>query len=96
MDRMSKDGILPAEGDFNEQGILKAIFAQYMMPLIYEFGQTQYLAWIDRNVTLGWENRDKQRDLTYRNYSVPCPAGDIQSYEASSIVMFMQLLNPVR
>jgi predicted alpha-1,6-mannanase (GH76 family) len=27
--KMSANGILPAEGDFNEQGILKAIFAQY-------------------------------------------------------------------
>lgn len=93
-DKMSKNGLLPAEGDFNEQGILKAILAQYMMPLIYEFGQQQYLPWITNNVATGWKNRDRQRGLTYRKYDVPCPTGPIQSYEASSLVMFMQLLKP--
>ncbi len=88
---MSKNGILPAEGDFNEQGILKAIFAQYVMRLIYEFGQDQYLPWVKTNIETGWTNRDKARNLTFRNYNIPCPTGDIQSYEASSIVMFMQL-----
>ncbi|WP_184550857.1 glycoside hydrolase family 76 protein [Mucilaginibacter sp. FT3.2] len=87
-------GILPAEGDFNEQGVLKAIFAQYVMQLITEEGQTQYLSWIQTNVNTGWINRDATRNLTYRNYAVACPTGDIQSYEASSIVTFMQLCPP--
>ena len=91
-DVMSKNGILPAEGDFNEQGILKAILAQYVVPLVYQYDQKQYLPWLETNVTTGWKNRDPQRNLTYRRYGVPCPTGAIQSYEASSIVMFMQLL----
>jgi predicted alpha-1,6-mannanase (GH76 family) len=85
------NGILPAEGDFNEQGILKAIFAQYVMELITDEHQTQYLGWIRNNINTGWQNRDVARNLTFRDYTVPCPTGDIQSYEASSIVMFMQL-----
>ncbi len=89
--RMSQNGILPAEGDFNEQGILKAIFAHYIRQLIDEMGQEQYRPWIRSNIELGWKNRDPRRGLTYRNYAVPCPTGDIQSYEASSIVTFMQL-----
>lgn len=94
-DRMGRDGILPAEGDFNEQGILKAIFAQYMVPLATTYGQRQYLPWLRQNTQLGWQNRDPQRNLTYRNYQVPCPTGPIQSYEASSVVMLMQLLSVV-
>ncbi|WP_158799522.1 glycoside hydrolase family 76 protein [Pedobacter sp. L105] len=86
------NGILPAEGDFNEQGVMKAIFADYMMQLINEGGQTQYLSWIQNNVNTGWANRDQARNLTYRNYAVSCPTGYIQSYEASSIVTFMQLV----
>lgn len=93
-DKMSKNGVLPTEGDYNEQGVLKAIFAQYIMQLIGEMGQKQYLPWIESNIKLGWQNRDPQRNLTYRNYDVPCPIGDIQSYEASSIVTFMQLYRP--
>lgn len=86
------NGILPAEGDFNEQGVMKAIFAQYMMQLINEGKQTQYLSWIQSNVNTGWANRDPNRNLTYRNYAVPCPTGYIQTYEACSLVSFMQLV----
>ncbi|MEZ0612036.1 glycoside hydrolase family 76 protein [Fibrella sp. WM1] len=92
-DRMSRDGILPAEGDFNEQGILKAIFAQYMVPLATTYRQRQYLPWLRKNAQLGWQNRDRHRDLTHRDYRIPCPTGPIQSYEASSVVMLMQLLS---
>jgi len=96
MKNMCSDGILPAEGDFNEQGVLKAIFAQYMMQFIHTTTQGQYLAWIQKNVNTGWQNRDASRNLTYRNYSVSCPTGNIQSYEASSIVTFMQICPPLK
>lgn len=96
MNNMCSNGILPAEGDYNEQGVLKAIFAQYIMQLINNADQSQYLVWIQRNVNTGWQNRDASRNLTYRNYSVSCPTGNIQSYEASSIVTFMQICPPVK
>ncbi|TWR24965.1 alpha-1,6-mannanase [Mucilaginibacter achroorhodeus] len=92
--KMCTNNILPAEGDFNEQGVLKAIFAQYIMQLIKDAGQTQYLSWIRQNVDAGWNNRDKQRDLCWRNYALPAPTGVMQSYESSSIVTFMQLCPP--
>jgi predicted alpha-1,6-mannanase (GH76 family) len=92
--KMSTNSILPAEGDFNEQGVLKAIFAQYIMQLINDGGQNQYLDWVQTNINTGWKNRDTERNLTFRNYSIHCPTGDIQSYEASSIVTFMQLCPP--
>lgn len=92
--KMCTNNILPAEGDFNEQGVLKAIFAQYIVQLIKDAGQTQYLAWIQENINTGWNNRDKARDLCWRNYALPAPTGVMQSYESSSIVTFMQLFPP--
>ncbi|RFZ84135.1 alpha-1,6-mannanase [Mucilaginibacter terrenus] len=92
--KMGTNGLLPAEGDFNEQGVLKTIFAQYIMQLINDGGQPQYMDWIQTNVNTGWKNRDTERNLTFRNYAIHCPTGDIQSYEASSIVTFMQLVPP--
>lgn len=94
MNRMGTAGILPAEGDFNEQGVLKSIFAHYIMMLIKDAGQNQYLTWIQKNINTGWQHRDVQRGLTWRNYNLACPTGDIQSYEASSIVTFMQVCPP--
>lgn len=92
--KMCTNQILPAEGDFNEQGVLKSIFAQYITQLIKEGGQSQYLSWIQTNVNTGWDNRDKARNLTWRNYALPAPTGVMQSYESSSIVTFMQLCPP--
>jgi predicted alpha-1,6-mannanase (GH76 family) len=89
--KMGSNGILPAEGDFNEQGVLKAIFAQYIMQLITDGKQTQYLDWVKTNINTGWNNRDKDRNLTWRNYALAAPRGVMQSYESSSIVTFMQL-----
>jgi len=91
---MCHNGILPEEGDFNEQGVMKSIFAQYIMMLINDGGQKQYLPWVQQNVNTGWDNRDPARNLTYRAYNVPCPTGEIQSYEGSSVVTFMQICPP--
>ncbi|NII26078.1 glycoside hydrolase family 76 protein [Pseudoflavitalea sp. X16] len=88
------NSILPAEGDWNEQGVLKAIFARYIMMLIKDTDQSQYLAWIRKNINKAWGNRDPGRGLMYRNYNITCPPGTIQSYEASSAVAFMQLCPP--
>jgi len=88
------DGILPAEGDWNEQGVLKSIFAHYIMQLVIDCNQPQYLSWIYNNINTGWRNRDKKRGLTHRDYKHPCPTGRIQSYESSSIVAFMQVCPP--
>lgn len=88
------EGILPAEGDWNEQGVLKAIFVRYMDILIEKAGQKQYVPWLQKNANTAWKNRDKSRTLMYRDYDVPAPTGKIQSYEASSAVGFMQVIPP--
>ena len=87
-------GILPAEGDWNEQGVLKAIFARYLYMFIEEEGQEQYVEWLRKNAALAWSNRDVTRNLMFRDYSVKCPEGDFQSYEASSAVGIMQVCPP--
>lgn len=90
------NGILPAEGDWNEQGVLKAILGQYVMLLITDAKQTQFLPWIQKNINAAWGNRDATRGLTYRNYKVPCVTGVLQSYEASSAVYMMQICPPAK
>lgn len=89
-----KDGILPAEGDWNEQGVLKAIFARYLMDLVNDGNQEQYLPWIRKNASVAWKNRDKVRDIMFRDYDVPCPVLTVQSFEASSAVGIMQIAPP--
>jgi predicted alpha-1,6-mannanase (GH76 family) len=88
------EGILPAEGSWNEQGVLKAIFARYLMKLIEDGGQDQYLAWLQKNGTIAWNNRDQNRDIMFRDYNVLAPILSIQSYEASSGVEILQVCPP--
>jgi predicted alpha-1,6-mannanase (GH76 family) len=90
----NSEGILPAEGDWNEQGVLKAIFVRYMDMLIEEAGQDQYLSWLQKNASKAWSNRDKSRTLMFRDYDAVAPTGTIQSFEASSGVGFMQVIPP--
>lgn len=54
----NSDEILPAEGDWNEQGCMKAIFAHYMGILVYDCNQTQWLPWMYANANAAWNNRD--------------------------------------
>lgn len=87
-------GILPAEGDWNEQGVLKAIFAQYLAELVKVYPQGDYATWAINNANAAWNNRDQSRGIMHRNYKVLCPTGIVQSYESSSAVAFMQLFIP--
>ncbi len=93
--RMSdSQGILPAEGDYNEQGVLKAIFAQYLAQLARVYPKGKYDQWAIQNANLAWNNRDLTRNIMHRNYKEACPKGVVQSYESSSAVAFMQLFVP--
>jgi len=85
-------GVLPAEGDWNEQGILKSIFAGYMFELIDVTRDNDYLHWMDSNLRLAWKNRDQSRLVMFRDYTIQCPTGTIQSYEASSALRIMMLM----
>ncbi len=87
-------GILPAEGDWNEQGVLKAIFAQYLAELVKVAPTSTYAKWAAFNATTAWSNRDQNRVIMHRNYKIACPTGVVQSYESSSAVAFMQLFAP--
>ena len=92
----NEDGILPAEGDWNEQGVLKAIFGRYLMKLVEDGDQDQFEPWLRHNATVAWTNRDVNRNITFRDYDVPAPTGTIQSFEASSAVGIMQVCPPAK
>lgn len=84
----NKEDILPAEGSWNEQGVLKTIFFHYMKNLL-DAGQTQYIDWLKKNANLAWSNRCLKRNIMYRDYTTNCPDGVISSYDASSGVQLM-------
>ena len=87
-------GLLPFERGI-EQGIYTAIFAQYMAILVYDCGQTQYLPFLYKNITTGWANRDKSRNIIDGEYHKrTAPYEMVDSYEASGIPSLMLLFPP--
>jgi len=77
-----------------EQGIYTAIFSQYITRLIEDCGQNQYIDWMRLNINTAWKNRDKIRNLTFKDADNPCPKGTIEVYDASGCPALMQVIPP--
>ena len=90
---MSANGFLHFENGI-EQGIYHAIFAQYIIRLIEDGKQEQYLDWLRYNINEGWNNRLKTNNITYKDYANPAPEIEkIESYDASGIPALMIIIN---
>lgn len=85
------DGLLIAKNGV-EQGIYAAIFAQYIIRLIEDGNQPQYLEWMRRNIDVAWSNRDTRRNVTFKEADKPCPTGVMESYDASGCPALMQVI----
>jgi DUF1680 family protein len=93
--QMSGNGFLHVENGI-EQGIYHAIFAQYIIRLIEDGGQSQYLSWLRENINAGWANRSASSGVTYKDYANPTPdLAAIESYDASAIPALMQVIPPI-
>lgn len=92
--KMCTGGILPWESGV-EQGIYAAIFAQYLHMLVYDCGQTQYMAYVKRNLQRAWDKRDQTRGISNGNFLTNTEEGSqIDSYSASGMPALM-LMFPV-
>ncbi|MDR0811137.1 MAG: glycoside hydrolase family 76 protein [Paludibacter sp.] len=90
--QMGEGGFLHYENGI-EQGIYHAIFAQYIIRLIEDGKQPQYLSWLRKNINAGWANRLKTSNITYKDYAHPAPAiENIESYDASGVVALMAVV----
>ena len=92
--QMSNNGAMPFENGI-EQGIYTAIFSQYIIRLIEDGKQYQYLPWLWYNIDSAWENRNKSQNITDKNHIKPARSlFDIESYDASGIPALMQVIPP--
>lgn len=92
--QLSSNAVLPFATHV-EAGIYTAIFAPYIADLIYEAEQYQFLPWMRYNIDLGWYNRDKSKNITYKDYINSTPnLSDIESYDASGIPALMLVIPP--
>lgn len=85
----SRSQVLPFDKG-EEQGIYHAIFGQYVVKLAHDCNKPEYLNWLHKNISLGWQNRDRNRNLTTRDFSKKVSDIEtISSYDASGIVGIM-------
>lgn len=84
-------GMLPFKNGV-EQGIYTAIFAQYIVRLIEDGNQPQYVEWLRLTMDTAWRNRDRSRNLTFKEADRPCPKGVMESYDASGCPALMQVM----
>ncbi|EXY62120.1 glycosyl Hydrolase Family 88 family protein [Bacteroides fragilis str. 3986 T(B)9] len=89
------DGLLPFKNGV-EQGIYAAIFAQYIIRLIEDGNQPQYMDWLRHNIDVAWNNRDVNRNVTFKDAAKPCPTGVMESYDASGCPALMQVISPFK
>jgi predicted alpha-1,6-mannanase (GH76 family) len=91
--QMGENGFLHFETGV-EQGIYTAIFAQYIIRLIEDGEQYQYLSWLWHNMDFAWEHRTPE-NITYKKHASPAPSiNSIESYDASGIPALMQVIPP--
>lgn len=84
-----QEGILPFRPG-EEQGVYTAIFAQYIIRLIEDGNKPEYLPWLQNNINRGWQNRDRDRGLTSKNYNRKVSASEaVSCYDASGIPALM-------
>ncbi|WEK33850.1 MAG: glycoside hydrolase family 76 protein [Candidatus Pseudobacter hemicellulosilyticus] len=95
MNKMSDaDGILSYESG-EEQGVYNAILAQYMIRLIEDGNQPQYLPWLRKNINTAYGKRNSSTGLMGKNYKVtPASGVAVSSYDACSIPALMQVVPP--
>lgn len=84
-------------GTFNDEGIddgagFKTILIRHLARLATVHGQTQYLPLLQANVTQAWDHRRTSDDLVGSNWSMPTPAGRLQSLTAAAVVSALQVV----
>lgn len=85
-----KKGILTVEYGL-EQGIYTAVFAEYIIRLIEDCDQPQYIEWIQYNIEKGWSNRNS-KNLTFKDFNKKCTEEILEVYDASACPALMQVI----
>lgn len=92
---MSRFEILPFDTG-EEQGAYHAILGQYIAQLADQANRPEYLVWLQKNIALGWSNRNKS-NLTTRNFAKKTSDNEIISaYDGSGVVGLMLAVSSIK
>ena len=87
---LAKGGTLPFEGT-GDGGGFKPILVRHLDRLARDHGQVQYLGFLQHNAEQAWNHRRTSDDLIGPDWSVPAPAGPLQSLSAGAGASILQI-----
>lgn len=95
MNRMCRDGYLPAGGESGDGGGFNGIGVRWIAGYMKDRGeQATFEPWLQKNAEAGWEARRASDNLSWCRWPLPTPEGRRYSWGCSSAVVIMQVVRP--
>jgi predicted alpha-1,6-mannanase (GH76 family) len=95
MNRMCRDGYLPAGGEDGDGGGFNGIGIRWIAKFMNERGeQTVFEPWLQKNAEAAWQARRSSDNLSWCRWPQPTPEGQRYSWGCSSAVVILQLVRP--
>ncbi len=87
---LTSGDVLKSEGDDDDGGGFKGIFARWAVRFTRDTGITAYDAWFKRNADVAWENRNA-RGTSGQDWSMPTGERTLSAFDSSSAVVMMEV-----
>ena len=95
MNRLCRDGLLPAAGEEGDGGGFNGIAARWIAQFMKERGaQATFEPWLQKNADAAWEARRSSDNLSWCRWPQPTPSGRRYSWGCSSAVVILQVVRP--
>lgn len=95
MNRMCRDGYLPAGGEDGDGGGFNGIGVRWIARFMKERGeQALFEPWLQKNAEAAWQARRPLDHLSWCRWPQPTPEGPRYAWGCSSAVVIMQLVRP--
>ncbi|MFD1544313.1 glycoside hydrolase family 76 protein [Nonomuraea guangzhouensis] len=88
------NGGTPIYEGTNDGGGFKTVLIRNLARLVTGYGQSQYLPYLQRNATQGWNHRRTSDNLVGPDWSAPTGSGYIQSLTAAAAASALQVTTP--
>jgi predicted alpha-1,6-mannanase (GH76 family) len=95
MNRMCRDGYLPAGGEGGDGGGFNGICVRWIARFMDARGeQAIFEPWLQKNAEAAWQDRRSSDNLSWCRWPQPTPEGQRYSWGCSSAVEILQMVRP--
>jgi predicted alpha-1,6-mannanase (GH76 family) len=97
MNRLCKDGYLPAAGETGDGGGFNGIGVRWIARYMKDRReQATFEAWLQKNAEAAWQARRAEDNLSWCAWPRPTPAGTRHAWGCSNAVVIMQAVPPTK